>query len=203
MIALKDFENKESSYASEVITIPNDNITPFLVRNFFGNKPVIVFYYLFIFSILTSSIFNALLKLTITSEFDILITYSTLGFIVGLTFLVFFHEVIQGVIYRLLGAEEIKYFCKPKKLQFYVIANNFKVSKNQFRLISFFPFLMINSFLILALFFSGDEVQYSIYIALLTHSLFCMRDMAVLNFMEKNNFKMTFDRLPENESVFY
>lgn len=115
------------------------------------------------------------------------------------------HEFIHVLAYKLVGAKQTSYDVNLKKFYFLAIADKFVTSESEFKIVALAPFLVITGVLLAIPFLSGDLWKVSIFTALLTHSIGCSGDFALLSYFEFNKEKqvVTYDDKENNVSFFY
>ena len=115
------------------------------------------------------------------------------------------HELIHGFVYRCAGANKVSYKAVWKKFIFYAMADKFVTYKMPFMFIALAPFVVINSALILVIFFAPAS-QFFIWMgALFMHTAGCSGDFALVSyfytFWDKD--PVTFEYVEEKVSYFY
>jgi hypothetical protein len=107
--------------------------------------------------------------------------------------------------YKLVGAKNTSYDVNLKKFYFLAIADKFVTSELEFKIVALAPFLTITMALLAFSFLSGDLWKVSIFTALMTHSIGCSGDFALLSYFEfyKEKKVVTYDDKENNVSFFY
>lgn len=130
---------------------------------------------------------------------------SILGFVLTLTLLVPLHEGIHGLAYKLVGAPEVQYGSDIKKFIFYAMADRFVVGFPRFLAVALAPFLVINLFAVLAIFYVSLNYQWLLLGVLLMHTGACAGDFAMLSFFLRHRGEgmLTYDDVSGKLSYFY
>jgi hypothetical protein len=130
-------------------------------------------------------------------------------YVLGTALLVFIllvpvHEAIHGVVYRLLGARDIRFSVSLKEFYAYAIANQFVASSHEITWIALAPFILLNTALIVT---SLTFPDYSFFLlgVLLIHISGTSGDWAIINFLWINRDKnvFTYDDADERKSYFF
>ena len=186
--------------------LPHDDIIPFLKESFNVTTTVIRIY-----NWINVSLLLAIIALFVYDKYNAIdfnwgVRFSYMaGGIFGSLLLIPIHEYLHALAYKYLGATRTSFDANLKKLYFMAIADQFVMDRNEFRIVAMTPFAVI-SFLCLVLFiFSTDLWTYAILGMLLTHTLFCSGDFALLNYFEiyKDKELVTYDDKSERMSYFY
>lgn len=190
-----------------ILVLQHREIGDFVRYYFYCNTPLSSFFRKFLILILIFFLSVLTYKLIQSPENW---GYYLLQFGVGLVgffLLVPFHELIHGFMYKFYGAPRVRYGVFWSKLAFYALAPEFVISKKEFIPLATATFIIINSLLILALFFSWQDSawHFTIWGAFLMHSLGCMGDFALIGFFEKQGKRKiyTFDASNAESSFFY
>jgi hypothetical protein len=70
--------------------------------------------------------------------------YLLLGLVTGMLVVIPFHEIIHGIAYKIAGAPRIKFGANLKQMMFYAAAPGFVATRQDFYLVAFSPFILIN-----------------------------------------------------------
>lgn len=125
--------------------------------------------------------------------------YLSGGIVFGSVVLVILHEWIQGILYRKYGAGKLIYKLSFKRMSFIVIATGHVINKKELKQIVYTPFLIITGFLAGLALFVGWPHALGVLMTMLVHSLYCMRDFALLSYFSGKTEFYTFDE--ETEAV--
>lgn len=104
------------------------------------------------------------------------------GFILWPVILIPIHELIHALVYKLVGAPEIKFGIKPEKYLFYVTADKYVIGKNRFMMVALTPFVIISAVLILFACFTVYPLSWSFIVCLFVHTTMCIGDFALTGF---------------------
>lgn len=129
---------------------------------------------------------------------------------IGLGFCLFFlllplHEIIHGLVYRMLGAKKVIYKFMWRKMVFYAVADRFIVNRKQFNLVALAPFVLINAVLLIVFFMVPSPANLVFYGALLLHTGGCFGDFALISYMHqyRNLTIATMDDAVEERTYFF
>ena len=208
---------KKSSIKPDVETLQNDpgyillleldfnNLIPFVLKNI-RKKSLITFFYAGINLAMLTFIFWYLIQEIIGAEmvWKQILGQSITGILTGTILIIPVHELIHGLVYRLLGAKKIQFGADMQQFIFFVTADRFPVSANQLFLLALSPFLVINSITILLLLFWMPNLLLFAALFLLSHNIMCIGDFAVVNYvMQEKGRVYNFDVISERKSYFY
>lgn len=105
------------------------------------------------------------------------------------------HEWLHGLAYQWAGAPRVSYIVNWKKLYVAALADRFVIGRRQFYIVALTPFTVISAFLLIATTLIGEPFwQFTFLISLLLHTLSCLGDFAMINYMQLR---------PEKEAVTY
>jgi len=132
------------------------------------------------------------------------IVQTVTGIAAGSFLIIPIHELLHGLVYRILGARKIIFGADPGQLIFFVTANRFPVSGNQVHLLTLTPFVSINLLTIAAIsFLWPDGFLFSAFF-LLSHNIMCIGDFAISGFIASTKGKVfTYDEPERKMSYFY
>ncbi len=128
-----------------------------------------------------------------------------LGFFVFFVVLLPLHELIHGLVYKLLGAKAVSYHADWRKLTFYAAADRFVASTREFCGVALAPFTILNAGLLLGYALAEPPVAWVCLGALWLHTGGCAGDFALVNFLYKHRRKtlVTYDDVGAAKSFFY
>jgi hypothetical protein len=139
--------------------------------------------------------------------FDFAIIASSISFGILATFAIgiVIHENIHFVAYKAVGAQQASVQYEWRNMIFLCTADKFVANSREFFWVAILPFLLINTALIVPLFFSTGGWFYFFGGALLMHTGACSGDFALLSFLYEHRRQeiYTFDDMSENKSYFY
>lgn len=126
------------------------------------------------------------------------------GILAGSFLIIPIHELLHGLVYRILGARKIIFGADPAQLIFYVTADRYPVSGNQIHILTMTPFVIINllSAGLTWLFFPEEILLVSIF--LLSHNMMCIGDFAVSAFISHREGEIyNYDEPDKKMSYFF
>lgn len=115
------------------------------------------------------------------------------------------HEVLHAIAYKYVGATKTSYMANLKKFYFAAMAHNFVTSRSEFRIVALLPFACISAACIAILPFLPPAWAFTAASTLLTHTVFCSGDFALLSYFEIHQAKrpITYDDAHNKISYFY
>ena len=130
---------------------------------------------------------------------------SILGLALTLSLLVPVHEAIHGLAYKLVGAPAVQYGSDIRKFIFYAMADHFVIGFSRFVVVALAPFLVINFFTALSIFYVSLNYQWILLGVLLMHTGACAGDFAMLSFFLRHRGEglLTYDDVSNQRSYFY
>lgn len=188
------------------MTLPHGEILPF-VQEEFGRRGWLTRLYL----LLNLAFLLFMILLAIWQVRHGLISAGTavlnsaLGAALALSLLVPVHEAIHGLAYKLVGAPRVQYGSDIRKFIFYAMADHFVVAFPRFVVVALAPFLVINFFAALALFYVSLNYQWALFGVLFMHTGACAGDFAMLSFFLRHRREgvLTYDDVANHTSYFY
>lgn len=127
-----------------------------------------------------------------------------IGLIISFSLLIIIHELLHGLAYKWMGADQVYYGGSFSSFLFYAACDQEVFSGKQYRFIALFPFLTI---LIIGVAVVLIDINYFqlILTILFAHTIFCGGDFAVANFMNNNNADkiITYDSKEKELTYFY
>ena len=201
---LKPEELEENGYIL-LDEMNHAEIVPFVKKFLHKRTWFSSFYYL---SVIVS--FSALLFFCIKfyhsgiCTFDKILIQIVFGFLLTLA-LVPFHELIHALAYKLEGAKKTSFDANFKRFYFLAIADQFVISKREFKIVALAPFLVISMALLIVSFFFGEGWKVTMLTTLSIHSLACSGDFALLSYFEFNRNKevVSYDDKENKVSFFF
>lgn len=199
-------ELKQNPHYERWISLDHKDILPFVQREF-GRKSWLTRAYIFlnIFLLGFMIILGAWQVGHGIASTGNIILYSILGLALTLTLLVPVHEGIHGLAYKLAGAPSVKYGSDIRKFIFYAMADHFVAGSRQFVFVALAPFVLINSFALLGIFYVSLNYQWLLLGVLLMHTGACAGDFAMLSFLLRHREEevYTYDDVDNKVSYFY
>ncbi|MGY6561693.1 MAG: DUF3267 domain-containing protein [Luteibaculaceae bacterium] len=185
--------------------LEHKELIPFVKHNLKKPTPISIFFHSAVLMLLIASLISVYLNIEIKKALiaDVIFHYC-FGFTIA--FLVIpVHEYIHVLVYRYLGAKETSLDYNIKKFYFLALANNFVVNRMEFTLVALAPFVVLNSSLIISLFFVESLWQITLLSALLLHTAMCSGDFGLLNFfyISRNKTLVTYDDTLNKISFFF
>ncbi len=126
--------------------------------------------------------------------------YAVICFVV----LVPFHEALHGLVYKAIGATDVRYNISLRQFYAYAIAHNFVADHRQFAWVALAPFLVISMLLVMAAAF-WPPLRFVLVGTLLVHTAGTSGDFAMLNYLWLNRHQevFTYDDAVSHTSYFY
>lgn len=182
-------------------------LLPFVLKHSKLIRFPVVFFYVINFIFFTIFIYS-LLNYISSNTFSILslIFYLINGILLGCIIVIPIHEFLHIIAYKLIGAKKLKISSNIRKMYFYVTADKFVIEKKEFIFVALFPFLIINSILIWVILYSSNAtIGIITSLFLFLHSLNCIGDFALINFVTSTKGKnvYTFDDSINKITYFY
>lgn len=114
------------------------------------------------------------------------------------------HEALHGLVYRRLGATDVRYGINWRQLYAYAIAHRFVANTRQFIWVALTPFVVISSLLLLAAALLPDFRAYLLVI-LVWHTMGTAGDFSLLNYfsLQGKRTLYTYDDADSKKSYFY
>jgi hypothetical protein len=115
------------------------------------------------------------------------------------------HEGIHGLFYKLKGATKVTFTAQWDKLVFYVLADKFVVNKKEFFWIALSPFVILNTLLIITMFFVTATWFWTLFGALMLHTGGCFGDFGLVSYFHNNRkqYPCTYDDTESKMSFFF
>ncbi len=126
------------------------------------------------------------------------------GFMAGSILVIPPHEILHGLVYRLLGARKIKFRADLQQFIFYVTADRVPISKRELTFLALTPFILIN--LVTIVITIGWGTHFTLFSAtfLLSHNIMCIGDFAMISFVYQNKGTVfSFDDIQNKKSYFF
>lgn len=115
------------------------------------------------------------------------------------------HEGIHGIMFRMLGAKDVRYGVIWRKLMFYAVGHGFVTRFAHFRAIALAPFVVISIGLLGAAYFVPPDWQAFLFGTFAFHTLCCIGDFGLCGYMHqfRHQNPVTFDDADARMSYFY
>ena len=107
------------------------------------------------------------------------------------------HELIHGLMYKLLGASRVEYGANWRQLVFHASAPHLVLPPSGLTLVAIAPFILINTLLLVLVWRAEGVVEVALLAALLAHTQGCSGDFCMLNFLwrvRREGAWLTFDQ---------
>ena len=188
------------------LTLTHDEILPFVQEEFGKRGWLARFYILLNLALLIGMALLGIWQVThgLIGTGKVILN-SILGFVLTLSLLVPIHEGIHGLAYKLVGAPRVQYGSDIKKFIFFAMADHFVVGFPRFIIVALAPFLVINFFTALSIFYVSLNYQWILLGVLLMHTGACAGDFAMLSFFLRHRGEglLTYDDVSNQRSYFY
>lgn len=115
------------------------------------------------------------------------------------------HEWLHGLAYKWAGAKTVSYIINWKKLYVAALADRFVIGRKPFYVVALAPFVVISALLTAILVAVNPFWQLCLLITLLLHTLSCMGDFAMINYMQLRTERhvVTYDDNEKGKSYFW
>lgn len=165
-----------------------------------------LWYQLSMLTLLTALVTSGLILWYVKSTLAILFVIGAFCF--SFTLLIFFHEMLHGLAFLLLGFKKISFGGDIRKFVFYAQADQQVLSRTEFYILALFPLVAIKIITVVAIVIT--IVTHSPWlwfwmIVMALHSFFCAGDIGLISFFKNYPDKelFTFDSKTEKSSYFY
>lgn len=165
-----------------------------------------LWYQLSMLTLLTALVTSSLILWYVKSTLAILFVMGAFCF--SFTLLIFFHEMLHGLAFLLLGFKKISFGGDIRKFVFYAQADQQVLSRIEFYILALFPLVTIKIITVVAIVIT--IVTHSPWlwfwmIVMALHSFFCAGDIGLISFFKHYPDKelFTFDSKTEKSSYFY
>jgi hypothetical protein len=131
--------------------------------------------------------------------------YMAVGLVFGFTIIIPLHELFHGLVYKVLGARNIKFGADLKRMFFYATADKYVTGPLKFVIVALSPFLIISALCIYGILKASLLPQITLLTIMLSHATNCIGDFALLSFYAQNRDKKiyTFDDTGNHTTYFY
>jgi len=195
----KDMHNEDRFQM--LVVLGHEEITPFVGEYYWKRRNWLVLsHYLITLLCLLAWIVAGISQDTSLIQWILVFIAAMVAFII----LVPFHEGIHGIIYRLLGAKDIRFSISLKEFYAYAIANQFVANRRELTWVALAPFMILNGALIAAS-IALPAIRFFLLGVLLIHVAGTSGDWAILNYFWINRDKnvYTYDDANEQKSYFF
>jgi len=165
-----------------------------------------LWYQLSMLTLLTALVTSGLILWYVKSTLAILFVFGAFCF--SFTLLIFFHEMLHGLAFLLLGFKKVSFGGDIRKFVFYAQADQQVLSRTEFYILALFPLVIIKIITVVAIVIT--IVTHSPWlwfwmIVMALHSFFCAGDIGLISFFKHYPDKelFTFDSKTEKSSYFY
>ncbi len=200
----EDLEN--SSKFSLLLELKQDRIVDFVFKYFKKNNSATrAFYFLnILFVILLIRIIVEAFMVSGASPWTIIL-HSFFGLLLGMAFVIPFHEGVHGLAYKMVGAKKIKFGMDIKQGIFFVTASRFVIGQKKFFFVALAPFVVLSAVFLTGFYLSSFYYKWLFVTALISHSSMCIGDFAFMSFFRENAGKelYTFDEPEKRLSYVY
>lgn len=186
--------------------LDHQQIAQFAQQELKKRNVVTIFY--FVFNIISFAFLGAKATLDITKgiiSWDMVLSGLGMGVLLCFVVVIFIHELLHVLAYKLTGAQTTAIQANWKQLVFVAVADKFIANAKEFLFIALLPFSVISTVLLIGLYFLVGFWFYVTLGALLMHSAACGGDFALVSFLWESRRKriITYDDVPEKKSYFY
>ncbi len=189
----------------EISRVEHRDIIPFVLEEYQrGGRLVRLFRWLLGLSVLVSVLIAAYYISTGVLPMGRCIMWWLVGALPAMVPVVPLHEGIHGLAYYAFGAQRVQFGAVWSKFYFYAVADRFVVDRVAFWWLALAPFIVINSFCLIAMAFASP-VWVTVWSGLLVmHTMACAGDFILLNYMDRQDKPVfTYDELADNQAYFY
>lgn len=186
--------------------LDHQQIAQFAQQELKKRNVVTIFY--FVFNIISFAFLGAKATLDITKgiiSWDMVLSGLGMGVLLCFVVVIFIHELLHVLAYKLTGAQTTAIQANWKQLVFVAVADKFIANAKEFLFIALLPFSVISTVLLIGLYLLVGFWFYVTLGALLMHSAACGGDFALVSFLWESRRKriITYDDVPEKKSYFY
>ncbi len=197
-------ENIRNSYKLiESINLDHD-IVPFIQKHLFVWNKVTVLYLMAVVFLFLGMVVSPVLNWSQIGGIWMYLTRLFLGLFLFPLLIIPIHEGVHGLVYKLLGARQVRYTADFKRFVFTAQANKFVVSKNEFYWLAFAPFLVI-TIVGLAIIWYFPYWSDLILAFLFAHATMCAGDFGLASyfFIHRKKHPVTYDNFDDNRAYFF
>lgn len=186
--------------------LDHQQIAQFAQQELKKRNVVTIFY--FVFNIISFAFLGAKATLDITKgiiSWDMVLSGLGMGVLLCFVVVIFIHELLHVLAYKLTGAQTTAIQANWKQLVFVAVADKFIANAKEFLFIALLPFSVISTVLLIGLYLLVGFWFYVTLGALLMHSAACGGDFALVSYLWESRRKriITYDDVPEKKSYFY
>lgn len=178
-------------------------LIPFVKSNLRQRNPVSLFYWSFNVVTFAGFIYFLIREQRLTT-FQCLMQ-AFLGVFLFFIILLPVHELIHGLFYKILGAKKVSFAAQWRQLVFYGVADGFVADMKEFLIVALTPFIIINSALVLFMFFASSNLFWTLFGALILHTGGCFGDYGLVSYFYNNRKQSpcTYDNAADKKTFFY
>jgi hypothetical protein len=131
--------------------------------------------------------------------------YFLWGLMAGSFLVIPVHEIIHGISYLIQGAPKIFFGADFRQMIFYVSSDKYVISRRDFYLVALSPFIIINLFVLILIFFVDMEIVIFLISFALFHNIMCIGDFAMVSYFSHHKDKelYTYDDHKERTSYIF
>ncbi len=181
--------------------LEHQNLMPFLQQYYFNlRSPLIRLHFLILAAYLLAAYFAARGTAAAGQDWVLLSCFAVLLFIP----LIPIHEAIHGLVYRLLGARDVRFSVSLRQFYAYAIADSFVVGRREFAWLALAPSLLINGVL-LAVALAAPGARFFALALSIVHYSATGGDWALIAYFWEHRARpvYTYDDAPARLSYFY
>lgn len=201
-----DVETLKNDHGYDLILeLDFNDMIPFVMKSI-RRKSAVSFFYAVINLALLSFIVLFLIKGIKNSslEWRPVLRQMVSGTFAGTLLIIPIHELLHGLVYRIVGAKKIRFGVDLQQFIVFVTADRYPVSGSEIIYLALTPFIVINAITILLIVFCFPHLILFSSFLLLSHNIMCIGDFAVVNFVMQEKMKIyNYDAVDEEKSYFY
>lgn len=203
-MALQVEDLDDQSKYRQIQEVPYDGLITFVLEYLKRRTGLMIFFWS-VFIILIGLALTVRINIAAYFPFKDIVIHSLLGLVVFPVLIIPVHEFLHIIPFWIIGAKRIRIGMDLKQYMFYVTAHRHVVPASQFRLIGFFPFIIIGVCLIVLILFLPGLWKWSLSLLLFVHTTMCAGDFAMMNFFRLNRNKKiyTWDDADKKIAYFY
>lgn len=187
-----------------LLTLPYGDIVPFVLDYLKRKTGMTLFFWAFC---IISLGLCATIRINISKYFELreIFMHTLLGAVALPLLIIPLHELLHIIPYFLSGARRIRIGMDLRQYIFFVTAHRHVAAPLQFRIVAFFPFLVITILLLFLIFYLPGLCKWSLSLLLFVHTTMSAGDFAMLNFYYINRKRKiyTWDDADAREAYFY
>lgn len=201
MAQLRVADVQESRQFQVLVELGHKDLAPFVNQYYWKQRSwVVMFHYAFSLLILGVWVWLGIQQAYGFEQWLASSGYAVLGFFA----IVPIHELIHGLVYKLNGADDVRFNGSLRQGYVYAIAHHFVANARVFTWVAIAPFIVINLLLVLAA-LVFPAYAFHLICVLLLHTAGTSGDFAMLNYLwlHRERALFTFDDALEQKTYFY